>query len=292
MFSLENLKKATPWFVKISAKVILARLPLGWHRWQHLNLFRAGNMDAPATAFAIFKKHFEAAGFTSLAGCTMLELGPGNSALSALFAKSLGATQTWLIDSEELASQNTALFVHAAQMLSTLGLQAPEIDPSPSVSRVLEFLNAAYLTKGLESLKAVPHGSIDFLFSNAVLEHVRLAEFARTVQEMRRVLKPNGIASHQIDFRDHLQDGLNNLRFSERLWESKFMAGSGFYTNRIGWPAMLKMFEEGGFSAELRSSTRWPGGLPTPQKSMAPPFRNLPVEELMTTGAHVILRLR
>jgi hypothetical protein len=26
---------------------------------------------------------------------------------------------------------------------------------------------------------------------------------------------------------------LNNLRFSERIWESEFMAKSGFYTNRI-----------------------------------------------------------
>jgi hypothetical protein len=100
------------------------------------------------------------------------------------------------------------------------------------------------------------------------------------------------VASHQIDFRDHLQNELNNLRFSERVWESKFMVRSGFYTNRIAWPAMRKMFEEGGFWVELRSSRRWPGGLPTRQKSMAPPFRDLPEEELMTMGAHVILRMR
>ncbi|HEY6252378.1 MAG TPA: class I SAM-dependent methyltransferase [Candidatus Angelobacter sp.] len=290
MLSLENLKKGTPWFIKIPAKIILSRLPIGWHRWQHLNVFRAGNMDAPAEAFAIFRKHFEATGLTGLSGCTVLELGPGNSAITALFAKSFGAVRTWLIDSEQLASQNTALFQQTTQMLSKLGLPAPEIDPSRSVGEVLERLSGTYLTNGLESLKSVPDESVDFLFSNAVLEHVRLGEFAGTIQEMRRVLKPAGVASHQIDFRDHLQDGLNNLRFSERVWESTFMVRSGFYTNRIPWPAMRTMFEEGGFCVELRSSRRWPRGLPTLQKSMSPPFRNLAEEDLMTMDAHVVLR--
>lgn len=292
MFSFENLKKGTPWFIKIPAKIVLSRLPVGFHGWQRLNLFRAGTMDAPAAAFATFWKHFEATGLPSLAGCSVLELGPGNSALSAIFARSLGASRTWLIDSEELASQNTALFQQAAQVLSEHGLPIPEINSSRPFSKALESLDGAYLTNGLESLKAVPDHSVDFLFSNAVLEHVRMGEFSPTIQQMRRVLKPAGVASHQIDFRDHLQDGLNNLRFSERVWESRFMVRSGFYTNRIAWPAMRKMFEQGGFCVELRSSRRWPRGLPTPQKSMALPFRRLAEEDLMTMDAHVVLKLR
>ena len=292
MFSLENLKKGTPWFVKIPAKIVLSRLPIPWHRWQDLNLFRAGNMDAPAEAFAIFTKHFKATGLATLSGCTVLELGPGNSAITALFAKSLGAARTWLVDSEELASKDTAPFQQAAQMLSKLGFSPPEIGASRSVKELLELLNGTYLTNGLESLKSVPDGSVDFLFSNAVLEHVRLGQFTETIHEMNRVLKTFGLASHQIDFRDHLQDGLNNLRFSERVWESKFMAKSGFYTNRITWPEMRTMFEQGGFSVEVLSSGRWPAGLPTRQKSMAPPFRDLVEEDLMTMDAHAVLRPR
>jgi len=63
--SIETLKKATPWFIKIPAKIILSRIPIGWRAWQRLNLFRAGTMDQPEYAFGVFKKHLEATGLGS-----------------------------------------------------------------------------------------------------------------------------------------------------------------------------------------------------------------------------------
>lgn len=50
-----------------------------------------------------------------------------------------------------------------------------------------------------------------FFFRNAVLEHIRLKEFLLQVLEMKRVLKPEGVASHQIDFRDH---GFSLIQFA------------------------------------------------------------------------------
>ncbi len=247
-------------------------------------------MDTPAEAFSIFKKHYGATGLTTLCGRTVLELGPGNSALTSLFAASFGATRIWLVDTEQLASKDVSLFGQAEHILSELNLPVPGAGTAPSMDAALKLLNAACLTEGLASLQTIPDGEVDFLFSNAVLEHVRLADFAKTANEMRRVLKPKGVASHQIDFRDHLQDGLNNLRFPERIWESNFMARSGFYTNRLAWPTMKELFEEAGFSVELRSFELWPNGLPTRQKSMALPFRNVPADELMVRGVHTLLR--
>jgi len=290
--SIETFKRATPWFIKIPVKIILSRIPIGWRTWQRLKLFRAGAMDEPGYAFDIFKKHLQAAGFSTLQNRTVLELGPGNSQLTALYARSMGAAKTWLVDSEKLASENTAILARAEQMLSTMKLPAPGVGSMISMTAALERLNAVYLTEGVASLRTIPTGSVDFLFSNAVLEHVRLSDFPDVAGEMRRILKPNGVSSHVIDFRDHLQNGLNNLRFSERVWESKFMASSGFYTNRLTWPAMQKIFEQNGFSVELLASELWPDPLPTPQNKMAVPFKNLPREELMVMGAHVVLRPR
>jgi Methyltransferase domain len=105
------------------------------------------------------------------------------------------------------------------------------------------FPNIVCLTEGLKSLREVPDASVDFLFSNTVLEHIRLKEFLPLVLEVKRVFKPEGIASHQIDFRDHLQYALNNPRFSERIWESDFMAKSRFYTNRIPWAKMQTLLQ-------------------------------------------------
>lgn len=288
----ENLKSRIPWFVKIPAKIVLSRLPIGARHWQDMNIFRAGPMDQPQYAYDTFKKHFDATGMGDLQGCTVLELGPGNSLLTALFARSFGATRALLVDSERLATEDLSIFAQAEQILSELRRPVSEAGSGLSLNAVLDRLNATYLTDGLASLQSIPDGEVDFLFSNAVLEHIRLSEFAALVKETRRVLKPDGAASHVIDYRDHLQNGLNHLRFSERLWESKFMAGSGFYTNRITWPEMKSIFETVGFHVEPHSLQPWPAGLPTLQKRMALPFRNKPSHELMTMLAHIVLRPR
>jgi SAM-dependent methyltransferase len=286
----ERLKQRIPWFVKIPAKVVLSRLPLGLRSWQHLNLFRAGPMDFPAYALDTFEKHYRSVALTGLNGCNVLEIGPGNSLLTALFARSFGAAKTWLVDEETLASQDVGLFAQAELMLAERGLPVPGVTTAPSMDAVKERLNLQYLTSGLASLRTIPSATIDFLFSNAVLEHVRLADFAEIIKETRRVLKPRGVASHVIDFKDHLQGALNNLRFSERVWESQFMAGSGFYTNRLAWPKMENVFKEAGFAAQLSSFTNWPQGLPTAQSRMAIPFRNLPPSDFTVMEAHAVLR--
>jgi SAM-dependent methyltransferase len=245
-----------PWYIKIPAKVVLSRLPVSGKAWQKLNLFRAGVMDRDASARPVFDKHFAATGLQDLKGKTVLELGPGNGLLTGKYAHELGAVKTWLIDSEPIAE-------------------------------IQHFPNTVYMSEGLKSLKTIPTQSVDFLFSNAVLEHIRLKEFSPLVEEMKRVLKPGGIASHQIDFRDHLQYALNNLRFSERVWESDFMAHSGFYTNRIPWIQMKAILEKQ-FIVSVIHYNSWPS-LPTPREKMSPPFNSMPEQDLMTLDCHVTL---
>jgi hypothetical protein len=98
------------------------------------------------------------------------------------------------------------------------------------------------------------------------------------------------VASRVIDFRDHLQNGLNNLRFPDWTRGNEFMARTGFYTNHLGWPVMKELSQETGFSVKLRAVECWPNGLPIRQRSMAMPFRSVPPEDLMVKIAHVELR--
>jgi SAM-dependent methyltransferase len=247
-----------PWFVKLTGKIVLSRLPVSPLAWQRLNLFRAGVMDDEQSARQIFFKHLSSTGLTDLHGRTILELGPGNGLLSGKFANELGAAKTWLIDAVPLA------------------------EPA-------SFPNTFYRSEGLKSLKEIPTASVDYLFSNAVLEHIRLKEFPSLMEETRRILKPDGLCSHQIDFRDHLGGALNNLRFSESRWESDFMASSGFYTNRIPWPRMAQMIAAAGYSISMVKQDCWPS-LPTPQPSMAEPYQDMKAQDLLTWSCHVILR--
>jgi SAM-dependent methyltransferase len=282
-----------PWFVKIPAKIVLSRLPIRYDAWRALNVFRAGSMDDPETAFAVYEMHRNAAGFGSRMGYTVLELGPGDSALTALFASAAGARGTILVDQCKLASGRRELFDIAAAMLARNGIACPDLVGADSIEKVLTRLNCRYMTGGIDSLRALPDGTIDFVFSNAVIEHVRKGQFLETARELHRVMAADGVASHWIDYRDHLDMKLNNLRFSETVWESNFMVNSGFYTNRIPAAELCSLFQEAGFSVDIHECALWPaGGLPTPQWAMSEPFASMAPEALMVMSNWLLLRKR
>ena len=73
-------------------------------------------------------------------------------------------------------------------------------------------------------MKKIEDESIDYIFSHSVMEHVRKFEFDDLVDEMYRILRPRGVISHNINYKDHLDESLNNLRFSEEIWESNLFA--------------------------------------------------------------------
>jgi hypothetical protein len=107
--------------------------------------------------------------------------------------------------------------------------------------------------------------------------------------EMRRCLKPEGRCSHRVDLQDHLGGALNNLRFSEHVWESEFMAKSGFYTNRIRYHEFLELFRQAGFKVDLRRTLRW-DCLPTPRNKLNEAFRSIPEDDLLVCGFDVVLQ--
>lgn len=280
---------AIPWWAKIGGKIVLSRLPFGYRIWQSVGLFRHGYMDKIEYVKSVFDRHVEAAGLTgALKGKTILEIGPGDSVATALIAACYGARAV-LVDAGNFAVKDAEVYKKMAQDLDALGLPIPKaVDQTQSLEDVLAVCGAEYLVNGLKSLKELKAGSIDFIFSQAVLEHVRKKEFLETVRECRRVIAPSGIASHRIDLRDHLSGGLNNLRFSERVWESDFFVKSGFYTNRIQYSEMLSLLHTGGFNCEVRQVSRWES-LPIRRSSLATKFQRLPDDVLSVSGFDVLL---
>jgi SAM-dependent methyltransferase len=278
-----------PWWGKICAKIVLSRFSFGYAVWQKLGLFRHGQMDSTAYAIRVFNSHIEKAGLKgAIAGKTLLELGPGDSIASAIQAKAHGA-RAILVDAGHFVRADTGPYIELARELARQGLEAPDLSSCSSVDDILKACDARYLTEGLASLRQIEDGSVDLFFSQAVLEHVRKNEFQETMQACRRILKNGGVGSHQIDLRDHLGGALNNLRFSEKLWESDFFTRSGFYTNRIQYGRMLEQFRLAGFEVEVTGVRRW-DALPTARRSLDPVFRQMPDEELRVREFDVILR--
>ena len=160
---------------------------------------------------------------------------------------------------------------------------------SGSIQDVLSACDGNYLVKGIDSLKKIPSASVDWMFSQAVLEHILKCDFLPLMHELRRIMKPEGMCSHRVDLRDHLGSALNNLRFSEKVWESDWMAKSGFYTNRIRFKEMCRAFDQAGFAVEVLKKEYWEK-LPTDRKYLSKSYRSLSDEELLVKDFDVLLR--
>ncbi len=259
--------------------------------WQRLGSFRHGAMDEAGYACSVFDSHVKASGLgDSLVGKRILELGPGDSVATAVIAAAHGARAV-LVDAGRFAQAAPASYADLVAHLRERGLAAPDISHCRDLDELLAACDARYLTDGIRSLRLVESSSVDLVFSQAVLEHVRRDEFLETQNECARILRVGGVCSHRVDLRDHLDGRLNNLRFSERIWESAFFARSGFYTNRIQVDDMLAMFEQVGFVVDVTEVRRWES-LPISREKLAAPFREIADRTLLVCGFDVVLKHR
>lgn len=279
-----------PWWLKVGSKILIYRLPVTDQFWKSIGFFQYDQMEVPEYAYHSFQQHFNRVSqFKQLEpGFTSLELGPGNSLFSALICRSLGGDKTYLIDVENFVMEEPEIYQEMASYLAQQNLPAPKIENSHSVAGVMEDCGGIYLTSGLDSLKEIADHSIDFIWSHAVLEHIRRSEFLEIMQETRRVISNDGVCSHTVDLKDHLDNSLNNLRFKEGFWESNFVDNSGIYTNRIRCIEMLDIFKEAGFEVKETKLEKW-SSLPISRDSLTKQFQEFSDDELCISGFSVLL---
>ncbi len=278
-----------PWQLKIAAKVVLSRVPISYRLKKRVGLFNVGGMDQPKYAVGVFQRHFKNAVFArKRQPFVTLELGPGFSVSSAVIAHAHGASATYAVDSSPLATSDVQSYRNLAHYMRNNGFHPPPLEDCHSLDEVLRECGGTYLTRGVESLKTIPTGSVDFVWSHSVLQHVRRKDFAPLLAELRRIQRRDGVGSHTISIADILGGNLNDLRFSHKTWESDLMANSGFYTNRIRYNEYLKYFTEAGFVPQIYRTAQW-DALPTPRRKMASEFAALPEYELRISGFDVYL---
>lgn len=279
-----------PWWFKIGAKVVLSRLPISYRAFAAAGIFRHGHMRDPDYAIDVFLRHFERSGISSSrATFDGLELGVGDSVASAIVAKAYGASTCYLVDSGRFAAEDSGTYKSIVNALHERGVQVDDLEDAATLTDILAKYGGIYLTEGLRSLQAIPDSSVDFVWSQAVLEHVRRHEFDSVMNELHRIVRPGGVLSHRVDLKDHLGGALNNMRLPSRVWEAEWMARSGFYTNRISVKDMLHRFERAGFEVEVIDVDRW-DRLPTPRRKLAAEFAAIPDDELLVSGFDALLR--
>lgn len=278
-----------PWQLKIAAKLVLSRVPVGHRFLSNAGLFNLGGMEDPRYAVGVFRRHFQKALFGRKdQAFVALELGPGDTVSSVVIARAFGASATYAVDVAPFAVTNVQPYQQLERYLRENGLNPPSLANCSNLNEVMTVCNGRYLFNGVTSLKNIPSNSVDFIFSHSVLQHVRRKDFVPLLAELRRIQRPDGVSSHTISISDILGGNLNDLRFSRKTWESDLMANSGFYTNRIRYNEFLKGFCDAGFIPEVYRTARWEI-LPTPRSKMAPEFASLPEAELQVSGFDVYL---
>jgi hypothetical protein len=253
---------------------------------------------------------------------TVAELGPGDSLGIGLSAMLTGADRYFAFDAVAHArdesnlrtlSDLVDLFSRRESIPGTDDF--PEIAPAP---RSLEFPHAvlpeARLARAMAAARvacirsALEHGaagsvevryfapwsdssamqtaSVDFAFSQAVLEHVENIE--ATYAALFRWLKPGAVMSHEIDFKSHglTRDWYGHWTVSSWLW--RIVRGRRPYLiNRLPASAHVSAIRAAGFEIVSQEAyhRRPPAG-----GELAAEFRALTDDDLQTSGLYVLAR--
>ena len=269
------------WLAKIIIKMILSRFPINYCIWKKFRIFRHGQMENFDYSKSIFEGHYKDLNkFNPITNPSILEIGPGDSLFSMIFSRKYSTNKFYLLDIGDFANKDVRLYRDLIRNLKSQDyLKNFNIKNEPSFDELLSYSNAKYMTSGLIDFRKLRNQSIDYIFSHSVLEHVRIYELEELISQMYRVIKPGGIISHNINYKDHLSESLNNLRFNEKIWESDLMANSGFYTNRVPAIKMHSLFKNIGFQILKEGFGSW-SKLPIPRSKISNDFISFSDKEL------------
>ena len=127
--------------------------------------------------------------------------------------------------------------------------------PDVNKNNFREILNDYFKIKYIAPLDAretgIESNSIDFILSNATMEHIPQKDLPEIMKESYRIMKPGGIMSNVIDYRDYWSffdnsiSVYNFLQYSEKEW--KKLNPSIMYQNRMRHSDYIKIINDTGF---------------------------------------------
>lgn len=291
MFFSNNIKSMIPWRFKILIKIVLSKLPLDYKLWSKFNLFKHGSTTDPKCALPMILNHAIDSGVLSgfkLSEGTkrILEIGPGDTIASAIVFDALGAKKCTLVDIGAYASRDVNVYLALIEQLRSVGIFVPSFVLN-KVKKGEYFKE--YKTNGFVSLAKIDDKTIDYSFSNAVVEHVYLEHINVFFSEIKRISAPGAVSFHRVDLKDHLAEGLNNLRFSKDVWESDLFRSSGFYTNRLRLSDYEDIFNSLELDYLVLRTRRW-DNLPLSRKLMDVNFQGKSDKDLYVHGFDVLIK--
>lgn len=287
-----DLKALIPWQIKYILKKKTSRNKLFHSIGKKLGVFKHGDGERPEYVYGVFSKHYNRVSkILSKEKFVGLEIGPGGYFSSSVISYLHGCQKTLMVDVDNIDPNAIKNYGKLVEFLEGKGFNVSELKNLKDVDQILQTVNGEFLERGIHSLREIPSSSVDFIWSNACLEHIYLEDFSDLMCETRRILKKEGVCSHTVDLQDHLDLSLNNLRFSPEEWETDEIKKSEFYTNRIRFKEMLQIFEKAGFHVDLVQIRRWEN-LPINIQKINAHFLQNKEEDLNVSRFDVLLMIK
>ncbi len=229
------------WKLKCLAFHTVARVP-PIYRWMQRHVtgrYFFEVTEAEYTAHAFHLQHFR--------GGRALEFGAGTNLLVPLMLSNAGASEVIAIDLQRLASADRVNHV-IRQLAKRLPGEWPEVmDVGADLARKYRI---RYVAPGDARCTGLSAGSVDFICSTSVLEHVPESAIVAILAECHRIASPDAILSFIIDYHDHYAGSgasgsvgtFNFYRYGDALWRL-FNPGMQ-YQNRLRHSDYRRLFAD------------------------------------------------
>lgn len=216
----------------------------------------------------------------SVRGATVLEIGTGWFPTVPLLLAQGGASRVLMSDLNP--------HLDAVTFRATLDFLRREVDGFRDLpaDAVLADFPLTYLAP--LDLASIAPGSLDYVVSRTVLEHIPEPDLRQLMAALRDKLAPDGLMVHCVDHSDHLEHADRSLSKVQFLtWSDRRhqlinrLTGEG--ENRLRHSDYLRLFSELGFQTVYeKGDVHQPTLQQVPRLQLAPQFRGRPAEELAT----------
>jgi hypothetical protein len=226
----------------------------------------------------------------------LLEIGAGWDLYANLVYWCYGLERQIAVDIRRWARAETvnAAIRHLAKDPPPGAVRIPQTPVSPEDfdGSLLALYGIRYLAPLDATRTGLDPASVDVITTTSVFEHIPGGVLAGILGEFRRIIRPDGIMSHTIDFTDHYSHAdpaisdYNYLRFGAREW-LRYNPGI-HYQNRLRAPDYTALLHEAGF--EIVQLDEW-GGRPSEldRTPVHPDFSKYARDDLLTIGANFLV---
>lgn len=224
----------------------MAKQPVNYEKRDGRKL--ESDVDYALASLSAYKQLIAQAGL-EVEGLRVVELGPGTDFGAQLILASMGAKVT--LADRYLAGWDSEYHPSFYRLLAKRW-EGPKSCLEATIDTGEYAESLTLIEEAAENLVSVPDGSVDFVYSNAVFEHIN--DLEHVAREQARILRVGGWAVHQIDLRDHrnFSRPIEHLAISDRKFNKLAQASHYEVGNRYRTLEFWSHFESVGLQVMMR----------------------------------------